>query len=386
MEEAGLERRRHVGELVAAGRGSPRVAAGALEGEGVVGALPVELVGAGAGVREEVVEEDEVRVARHSLAEYALEPEELSRRRRLPLEVEREVQSPAGAVEARAFDVVGRLEDEGSLGAARVSAEDGAAEVTEDVSVGTIVERLVEHRVVGRHLGEDGDHAAVEVRLADAPDRVSGGYLSLRGFGGSDGDGPDVGLSDEALRVAEVHRVLHSGGDFGRVLRGRLAAHEVLKQRSAETVEERFLQVGHAGLLVDVGAEVRVGAEEVERTALLVFYRADAEPALVVAGADEVLRALRVEHLVDLALGELHYAVGVLVVDAGRNEEVLRGGPYSVGEVVVLVDDRVSVVLDVVFLNNPSDVGDEGFEHPLSLVFIERAVVCLREYFPHSER
>ena len=284
VEEAGLERRRHVGELVAAGRGSPRVAAGALEREGVVGALPVELgalpvelVGAGAGVREEVVEEDEVRVARHSLAEYALEPEELSRRGRLPLEVEREVQSPAGAVEARAFDVVGRLEDEGSLGAARVSAEDGAAEVTEDVSVGTIVERLVEHRVVGRHLGEDGDHAAVEVR--------------------------HVGLSDEALRVAEVHRVLHSGGDFGRVLRGRLAAHEVLKQRSAETVEERFLQVGHAGLLVDVGAEVRVGAEEVERTALLVFYRADAEPALVVAGADEVLRALRVENLVDLALG-----------------------------------------------------------------------------------
>ena len=161
-----------------------------------------------------------------------------------------------------------------------------------------------------------GDHAAVEMRLAYAPDGVSRRDLGLSRFRGADGDRPDVGSADEALGVSEVHRVLHRRRHFGRALGGRLAAHEILKQRSAETVKKGFLQVSHAGLLVDVGAEVGVGAEEVEGTAFLILYRADLEPALIMAGADHILGALCVEHFVDFALRKLHDAVGILVIHA----------------------------------------------------------------------
>lgn len=137
---------------------------------------------------------------------------------------------------------------------------------------------------------------------------------------------------------------------------------------------------------MDVRAEVGVGAEEVEGTALLVLDRADLEPALVMTGADHIFGAFRVEHFVDFALRELHHAVGVLIVNAYGNEEILRGLPYSVGEGVVAVDDRLSVVLDVMLFYDSSHVWDETLEHPLALILVERAVVSLCEYFPHSER
>ncbi len=136
---------------------------------------------------------------------------------------------------------------------------------------------------------------------------------------------------------------------------------------------------------MDVGAEVGIGAEEVEGAMNAVFDRADAQPPLVVTCPDRVLRLEALEHLVYLFFGELHYSVGVLVVDAHPDEELLGGIPNRIGEFVISVDDSLAIPLYFVFFDYILHYGNEALDDVFVLVPIKGPVQGLPEDLPHAK-
>ncbi len=220
---------------------------------------------------------------------------------------------------------------------------------------------------------------------AHSPRGVGGGDLRLIRLGSSDRDGIYVGTADQSLGIAQVHGVFHRCGHLRGGVRGHLAPHEVLQQGGTKPVQEGLLQIGHAGLFVDVGAEVGIGAEEVEGAMNAVFDRADAQPPLVVTCPDRVLRLEALEHLVYLFFGELHYSVGVLVVDAHPDEELLGGIPNRIGEFVISVDDSLAIPLYFVFFDYILHYGNEALDDVFVLVPIKGPVQGLPKDLPHAK-
>ena len=217
----------------------------------------------GPGVEEAVAGREDAAVAGQRLLHEAHQPQHLAAAVGGVLHVEREAVVEVVLVDGEPDEVVGGLEHGGALGAAGVAAVDGAGEAADGAAELLAVRHLVEQLVVGLHLGEHADEAAVAG--AHAPLVVAHRDLADVRLRRADGDQEQPGPADELGGVAEQHGVLHDAGHLGGRARGDVAAEALLEDGAADAVGQRLLHVGHRGLQEDVLVVGDVGAEDAER-------------------------------------------------------------------------------------------------------------------------
>lgn len=211
---------------------------------------------------------------------------------------------------------------------------------------------LVHDRVVELELGDDADRVAVGLfhqmgggQLADVADADADAVVR---HARAAGHGCDMA---EQLHLFIRRKDLERGAgaqldavDGGQIGGRTVEIHARLLHVGEHDRDKVLIRAGD----VDRAAEVDRGTGVVRRAGVLVYG--------VVALAEYGVVGRHADGLTDLILGVLHDAAGVLAVYAGLGQELDRGVPNAVRQLVVEVDDALGLDLDVVLLDDLLEV------------------------------